>query len=249
VTATRLSPAPPAEAERHQRDELEACQQALAELRAEGARAAAGREALAAEVAALEGEVRALRRSARAASWSVTPSLPAELAPPFHVRPSRGGLAGRMRALLADEQRFTFLLVHLLCWTVASDRQARMAIFTTYVVSLLLAGTLLQGPEDDGAPSWSFGEDGLTECQGDPRVGRLRVRYADVLDVQVRRGLLGRLTGRGAVRVTHRVAKDATGREPKKPPTLEVASLDAPERLAAWLRARCHLPAEGARGG
>ncbi|WP_395812515.1 hypothetical protein [Archangium minus] len=222
-----------------QRDALERLQEDLRAVRQR--REALPREnaELAAEVARLEQEIWGLRQqmdAVHAEAERPASSLPGQLVPPFFVLPSRRTLYGRLRFALLAMPKLPLYLGYL----CLSGWVGRVTVLGGFVLlHLLLSALFLQGPEDDDAPTWSFGAEGFSSINCDARTPRVRVRYSELRRVEVQRGWLQRLFGFGSIRVTWS-SEEMTSSEGMAAPsqTVDIDVLDEPERLAEWLRAR-----------
>jgi Bacterial PH domain len=226
---------------RAQRDALERVQQELRDVRQQREGLPRENAGLAEEVARLEQEVRGLRRTvevARTGAERPASSLPGALVPPFHVLPSRRTPYGRLRFALRTMPDTHPVLA--LMWLALGSRPLHrpLTVLGVYLLVALVLRLFLQGPEDDGAPTWSF--DGKGFCSVEAGLFRGRVLYAEVRNVEVRQGWLARRFGFGSVRVTWAPAAETSfGRKAKGGlRVVDIPMLDAPQRLAEWLVAR-----------
>jgi Bacterial PH domain len=222
---------------RQQRDALERLQEELREARRRRDELPRENAGLEADVERVEQEVHGLHQevaAARAEAERPASSLPVQLVPPFEVRSSRGTPYGRLRFAL----RGIPLPLLPLIQAGVSGRGRRTVVLGVFLLFCVGLRLVLQGPEDDSEPTWSFGEEGFTSTHRTVQGGG-SVLYADVTKVEVRQGLLQRLFGFGSVRVTCAAAASSRSRggEPRHR-TLRIGMLDEPQRLAEWLRGR-----------
>ncbi len=226
----------PAHAGRSPRDELERLQEELREHRQRREVLPRENAELAAEVARLEQEVRALRQRlgrTRTEAERAAPSLPDTLTLPFHVVPSRRTLYGRLRFVFRVREPWSSMSVFMLMAVAGLGR--RLVVAGLFFLTFLF----LQGPEDDESPTWSFDEEGFSSTHGEGGSSG-RVLYSELKKVEVRRGLLARFFGFGSVRVTWTPGEPtllgkAVGPTERR---VDIELLDEPQRLAGWLQAR-----------
>jgi hypothetical protein len=240
-------------AQRSERDELEARQGELRDIRRQREALPREQAELKAKVAPLEEEVRWLRRTlARArGEWEqAVPSLPERLVVPFRATPSRRTAYGRMRfALRAMVPVLTPVAYCGGSLSLSLLQGVGLVLLLSVCFGLML---VLQGNEDDDeVPGWSFEEESFSQVGGEWE--GLPVRYAEVESVEVDQDWLQRRYGFGSVQVTFRPSAPTPVGKPLGFPDrrVDLDLLDDPERLATWLRERVREARAkgGAHGG
>jgi membrane protein YdbS with pleckstrin-like domain len=222
--------------ERPLRDELEHLQGVLREARQQREELQREHAGLEAKLVPLEEELGALRQTLqaeRALRSQPMPLLPVWLEPPFRVWTSRRagywrsrfllwmlGPLGAWMGLLAASSFFDAWRIAL--WSLVT--------FLLLVWRLYLAGVPVRDP-------WCFEAEGFSS---DPWRSRGVVPYRDMLEVEVKRGVLQRRFGLGTVQVwwkpaTRTLLEWLTGRRRR---VVEIGPMEEPERLAKWLLGR-----------
>jgi hypothetical protein len=242
-THTRQEPS------RSQRDELEQLQQELREARRQHEALSGENTGLAERVAALEQELRWLRRTvqvAREEAERPASSLPEQLVLPFRAAPSRRTAYGRTRyalLLMAPMLGAFFAFAGPIL-----DSPQRTGVVAGLFLLCAVLSFLLQGPEDDEEGMvWTFSEERLAPTGMGAPEGQ--VRYSEIQKVEVKQGPLQRLFGFGSVRILWTpAAPTSLGKAERYPNrSVDIDMLDDPKRLAEWLREQVRTVKGGPR--
>lgn len=244
---------------RLQRDDLERLQEELRDVRRQREVLPRENAELAAQLARLEEEVRALQqaRAVAHAEWSKTPpSLPAQLVTPFCVTPSRRTPYGRMGFALRSPRVFFSIMMGLGFYFAffLHDSRLRGGLLVGTVIPWLMMRYLFsqKHEDDDERLAWSFDDEGFGPTASEDKRGK--VLYSEVREVEVKQGWLQRRFGFGSVRVTwtpraHLTLGELVGIQSPDHRRVDLDLLDDPKRLAEWIQARAEQARKEKTGG